>query len=207
MKNIICYGDSNTFGFNPKDCSRFDENTRWTALLQKSLGDDYNIVDESACDRTGVVNNPKGELFSAPQHFPKLISKSEKVDLIILGVGTNDLQSQYNISFDTVEKGLKNLVELAKTKTKTVIILPPVVLNETVSKGFFSYQFNETSIVKSKKIGEIYKTIADNYQCEYFDINNFATPSEFDGLHYDEAAHKLIADKLSEFIKQLFICN
>ena len=33
MKKIICYGDSNTFGYNPKDGSRFDENIRWTSDL------------------------------------------------------------------------------------------------------------------------------------------------------------------------------
>ena len=44
MKNIICYGDSNTFGYNPKNGSRYDENTRWTAILQKNLKSDANLV-------------------------------------------------------------------------------------------------------------------------------------------------------------------
>ena len=30
MKRILCFGDSNTWGFAPKDGYRFDENTRWT---------------------------------------------------------------------------------------------------------------------------------------------------------------------------------
>jgi lysophospholipase L1-like esterase len=34
---ILCYGDSNTWGYNPKDSSRFDESKRWTGILKKIL--------------------------------------------------------------------------------------------------------------------------------------------------------------------------
>ena len=34
-----------------------------------------------------------------------------------------------------------------------------------------------------------------------FDINEFTNPSDIDGLHYDETGHKIIAEKLAEFIK------
>ena len=44
MKKILCYGDSNTFGYNPVDGSRFDDKTRWTALLQENLGSDFEII-------------------------------------------------------------------------------------------------------------------------------------------------------------------
>ena len=54
MKKILCYGDSNTFGFNPEDGSRFDENTRWTAILQKNLINDYEITEEGMCAILGI---------------------------------------------------------------------------------------------------------------------------------------------------------
>ena len=75
MTKILCYGDSNTFGFNPSDGSRFDNKTRWTALLQEILGTEYEVINEGMCDRTGFANNPKGFDFSAQRHFPKMITK------------------------------------------------------------------------------------------------------------------------------------
>ena len=204
MKKVICYGDSNTFGFNPKDGSRFDENTMWTAILQKNLGTEYEVINEGVCDRTGFVNNPKGFLYSAQRHFPKMISKIDNIEILILAIGTNDLQFQYDISISRVEKGLKNLIKLANEKAKNIIIIPPVILNEKVLEGFFNYQFDDTSIVKSRKIGRIYRQIADTNHCNYFDINKFTTPSDLDGLHYDEKSHKIIADKLATFIKENF---
>ena len=201
MKKIICYGDSNTFGYNTKDCSRFDENTRWTGILQNSLGKGYEVVNEGMCDRTGFVTNPKGFLFSAQKHFPKLISKSEDIDLLILWLGTNDLQSQYDISMGSVEKGLEKLINIAQEKTKNIIIIPPVILNEKVLEGNFNFQFDKTSVIKSKKIGRIFRTLASVYHCEYFDINKITKPTHLDGLHYDENSHKIIGEKLSKFIE------
>lgn len=202
MKKIVCYGDSNTFGYNPKNGSRYGENVRWTGLLLKKLGAEYKVINEGMCDRTGFVDNPKGLLFSAQMHFPKILSYIDRIDILILAIGTNDLQFQYNISMDTIETGLKNLINLTQQKTKNIIIIPPVVLNETVLKGAFSFQFDETSIVKSTKTGKIYSQIAEVNHCNYFDINEFTTPSDFDGLHYDEKSHKLIAEKLTDYIKQ-----
>lgn len=203
MKKIICYGDSNTFGFNPKDGSRFDENTRWTAILQKNTENEYEVINEGTCDRTGFVNNPKGFEFSAQRHFPKMLSKIDSIDILILAIGTNDLQFQYDISIGAIEKGLENLIKLAQPKAKNIIIIPPVVLSEKVIEGYFNFQFNETSIVKSRKIGRIYRQMTNAYHCNYFDINKFTTPSDLDGLHYYENSHKIIADKLTEFIKQM----
>ena len=59
MKKFLCYGDSNTFGYNSLDSTRFDDKTRWTALLQNSLGNGYEIIEEGMCDRTGFVDNQK----------------------------------------------------------------------------------------------------------------------------------------------------
>lgn len=201
MKNILCYGDSNTFGFNPKDHSRYDENTRWSAVLQKKLGDDYKIINEGMPNRTGFVDNPEGILFSSQKHFSETISKLDSIHSLILAIGTNDLMFQYNITFDTVEKGLNNLIKIAKEKTDNIIIIPPTIMNENILKGSFSSMFDKTSIEKSKEIGKIFKKVANENNCKYFDINEYVTPSDVDGLHYSENSHKIIAQKLVGFVE------
>ena len=37
-KRILCFGDSNTWGYDGQTGLRFDEDTRWTSLLQSLLG-------------------------------------------------------------------------------------------------------------------------------------------------------------------------
>ena len=200
MKKILCYGDSNTFGFNPKNATRYDENTRWVSLLQKNLGSGYEVIDEGMCNRTGFVENPDGFIFSGSKHFPELIARSENIDILILWIGTNDLMFQYNIDFETVENGLKTLIKLAKTKSKRIIIIPPVILRGNILGSYFGNMFDKTSIEKSKAVGNIYKNLAKTYNCEYFDVNEFVKSSDYDGLHFDEDSHKLIADKLARLI-------
>ena len=200
MKKVLCYGDSNTFGYNPADCSRFDEQTRWTALLQENLPDDYQVINEGMCDRTGFVNNDKGDMFSAQRHFPKVIEKIKNVHILILAVGTNDFQFKYDVSSEQIEKGLEKLILIAENHAKRIIIIPPVILDKTVLEGYFVCQFNETSILKSQNAGNIFEKLSKQFGLELFDFNKFVTPSKTDGLHYDENGHKIIADKLTEFI-------
>ena len=204
MKKILCYGDSNTFGYNPFDSSRFDEKTRWTALLQENLGSDFEIIEEGACDRTGIADNDKGFLYSAQRHFPKMITKTKNVDLLILAIGTNDLQFKYDLTVHQFENGLEKLIVTAKNNVRRIILIPPVILHENVLEGFFKFQFDETSVSKSKKIGKIYRKLSNIYGLDYFDLNDFVKPSNADGLHYDSEGHKIISTKLSDYIKGIF---
>lgn len=202
MKKILCYGDSNTYGFNPIDGSRLEE--RWTKVLAAKLKNDFIIQEEGMNNRTGFVNNPDGFEFTAQRHFPKTIAKNKDTDILILAIGTNDLQFCYDISFKAVEKGLENLIQTAKNYVKDIILIPPPVIKECLLNGYFTIQFDETSISKSKKVGREYRKLANVYRCKLFDINDFAKPSEEDGLHYNKETHKIIGEKLAEFIRKEF---
>lgn len=65
MKNILCYGDSNTWGFVPGSLNintwymeRFPRNIRWTGRSQAQLGNTYYIIEEGLCGRTINIDNP-----------------------------------------------------------------------------------------------------------------------------------------------------
>ena len=44
MKSILCFGDSNTWGYDPATKTRFSRNIRWTGVLQNCLEDDFYII-------------------------------------------------------------------------------------------------------------------------------------------------------------------
>ena len=52
MVEIVCFGDSNTFGFNPKNGKRYDENTRWSGILKRKLKDKFNVIEAGCNNRT-----------------------------------------------------------------------------------------------------------------------------------------------------------
>ena len=59
MTDVLCFGDSNTWGYNPKDGSRFSWEIRWTGRLQKELqGDGIRVLEEGLCGRTTIFEDP-----------------------------------------------------------------------------------------------------------------------------------------------------
>jgi len=205
MKKILCYGDSNTFGFNPKNGARFDINTRWSGILKNNLKESFEVIEEGLNNRSGFVDDTNDLNYSAFLHLPKILEKHKDIDILIFAIGTNDSQFRFNVDYETIEKRLENIINLIKNKNIKPIIIPPVKLTKQILKGTFVNFFDEKSIVKSEKIFPIYKKIADKYDCSYFDFNDFVEPSIVDGLHYDELSHQIIAQKLSDFIKLLCI--
>ena len=60
-KHIVCFGDSNTHGYKAADNGRYDENERWTCLLQKRLGEKYLVLEEGLSGRTTCFDDPVHE--------------------------------------------------------------------------------------------------------------------------------------------------
>ena len=45
-KSVLCFGDSNTWGYIPLTAGRLLRAERWPGILQKSLGDSYYVIEE-----------------------------------------------------------------------------------------------------------------------------------------------------------------
>jgi lysophospholipase L1-like esterase len=52
MKRILCYGDSNTWGYDPVSKDRLDRDTRWPRALRVALASGYEIIEEGLGGRT-----------------------------------------------------------------------------------------------------------------------------------------------------------
>ena len=209
---VLCFGDSNTYGYNPLDGTRYKENERWSGILKQKLKQnpkhDFKIVEAGCNNRTCFSENPNGEELTGS----KIISKylTNKTDILILALGINDLQFQYNVTIDgsknDVKNGLENIIELAykiNNKLNIILLCPTVITNDILFHGYFRCLFDESSIEKSKKMSKIYYDIAKKYGCFFVDLNEFASVSKTDGLHYDISEHKKIAQRIYELLKTL----
>ena len=63
MKKILCYGDSNTWGYDqrkttPEVMARYEDTVRWTGRLEMELGKDYRVIEAGYCGRTTVFDDP-----------------------------------------------------------------------------------------------------------------------------------------------------
>ena len=201
-KVILAYGDSNTYGYIPKTQGRYNLSTRWTGILAELLKKNYTVIEEGCNNRTGFYKNSAGYMQSGNLYIEECLKKHPVPDIFILAVGTNDLQKLYDFNIKFFENGLMSYIEKIKEKNNNVriILIPPVKITKDILTSYFGLMFDEKSIENAIVIQDTYVNFARNNNIEFFDINEFAHPSEIDGLHYEAETHKIIAEKLAEFI-------
>lgn len=206
MKKILCYGDSNTFGFNPENFGRYNKNERWSGILSELLPD-FEIIEEGMNNRLGFFDSPEGLKHSGGKYLSLLMKDYKDIDIFILALGTNDAQFFFNLDENIAKNGLENLVRTIYqiNKNTKIILIPPVKIEENIIDGMFQTQFDLESVEKIKRVFPLYQQIAKEYDCLYFDFNQFTTPSETDGLHYTKESHKIIAQNLAKFIEKYYV--
>ena len=74
-KNILIFGDSNTYGYNPGTNGRYDKSRRWSGILSDLLGEDYHINEEGCNNRTAFFINPDGKLQSGLLYIDDCLKK------------------------------------------------------------------------------------------------------------------------------------
>lgn len=63
MTNLLCFGDSNTWGFDPTSITeifprRHPAQVRWTGVLAVELGAGFRVIEEGQNGRTTVHDDP-----------------------------------------------------------------------------------------------------------------------------------------------------
>ena len=96
MKNILCYGDSNTWGYIPGGKGRYEYAVRWTGAAQRLLGDGYRIIEEGLNGRTTVFDSPfDGSVLNGTSHLMCCLMSHAPPDAVVIMLGTNDLMHSH----------------------------------------------------------------------------------------------------------------
>lgn len=199
---ILCYGDSNTWGHNPKDGNRLDENNRWPRILQKMLGDSYEIIEEGLCGRCASFIDSVKPYRHGISTLKMTLEIHQPIDLVILMLGTNDLKNCFSPNVVAVSNGIKEMVQIIKNeytynkhmKVPKILIISPIYIHENyVNVERTSNQFDEHSIEVCKKLASYYEDIANQYDCMFMNAAEYAQASSIDCLHMDGKNHEKLA--------------
>ena len=204
MKKVLCFGDSNTYGFVPEKCTRYDQNTRWTGVLQALCGSDFSIIEGGCNNRTAFVDNPAGVEQTGYKILPEYFTK-DYFDIVVLAIGINDLQLFFRPTLEEFEQGIEKLIKITKDlspNAKIILVCPSKLDLAGIKSGVFSFQFDEISVEKSYHLPQIYKKLAEKHACKLVDLNEIAKVSPLDGLHFSAENHKTIAENLYKNLKQ-----
>jgi lysophospholipase L1-like esterase len=140
MTTVLCFGDSNTWGFDPDSIlapfpRRHPSNVRWTGLLAQSLGPNFRILEEGQNGRTTVHDDPLNIARNGRDYLPACLESHKPIDIVVLMLGTNDLKSLYNLPAGEIANGVGILARMILSSTagpdnsapKLLIICPPEV--------------------------------------------------------------------------------
>lgn len=206
-KRILCFGDSNTWGYIPASGKRYPVGVRWTSLLQEKLGDKYEIVEEGLNSRTTDVDDPKHIGKNGLTYFRPCLETHDPIDLIILMLGTNDMKERFNRTPEHIAEGVENLlmavkvfVEEEETKMPKILVISPPLVDEEIEGVKEKYL---GAGEKSKQLASLYEAIAKKYDCEFVDIAKVVSPSKKDGYHLEPEDHKKISDYFHSLILEI----
>ena len=204
MKKILCFGDSNTYGYIPNNGARYDKNTRWTGVLSLLSHGKFEIIEDGCNNRTAFAANPAGKIFTGYEILPELLTGD--FDAVVLAIGINDTQFLYNLSSIEIASGVEKLINIVKVKSPQakIILVAPSILTDDVLNGNFACLFDRTSIEKSRQLPLLYQKIAEKQNIEFFDLNSVAKTSSLDGLHYAPEQHLKIAQAIFTILLELF---
>lgn len=206
MKNILCFGDSNTYGYKPDGSGRFDDDTRWTALLQKKLGVEYKIHEEGLVGRTTVFQDELREGRRGLDSIGTVVETHNPLDLVIIMLGTNDCKTRYGASAGTIAKGLEQVIDKANDKASkpfSLLVISPIHLGENVGEEGFDPEFNSVSEKTSKYLSGEFEKLAAKKQVYFLDASKIAAPSRIDREHLDSRGHKAMAEAVYQAVESI----
>lgn len=208
MKTVLCYGDSNTYGFNPINGFRYPKNIRWTGQLQELLGEDYQIIEEGCNGRTTIFEDPIDGWKTGLHYLKPCLNTHKPIDIVVMMLGSNDLKNKFHASAERIANGAERLVQeiydFADTKQSfqpEVILVSPPVIGPGICHSAFYGDFDESAIARSMEFAKYYEEAAKRQKCEFFDAAAYVSSSEADSLHLMPEEHGKLASGLCSFIK------
>ena len=169
---VICFGDSNTWGYDPRSFlgDRYDR--PWPEYLGELTG--WEIRNNGSCGR---------EIPRRAVAFP------ENAALIIVMLGTNDL-----LQGATAEQAGERMAGFLATldRERILLLAPP-----TMAPGEWT---KEALIRESQKLGRVYGDLAETLGVRFLDATPWAIPMAYDGVHFTAEGHSILAKQLMEEI-------
>lgn len=171
--NVICFGDSNTYGYDPRSWlgDRYDPQSRWVDILAGKTG--WNISNRGQNGR---------EIPRQPVSFPA------DTGLLVVMLGTNDLL-QGCTPADAAGRLERFLTGLDLEREKILLIAPPPVT-------FGEWVQDEHLMDASKAFARLCRELAARLGIRFADAGLWGVGLACDGVHFTEQGHRAFAEGL-----------
>ena len=201
MKKILCFGDSNTYGYIPPLGGRYSPDERWTGILAEKLFPyGYKVIEGGLNGRTTVFDDERSADRNGSNAILPLLRENDPIDTVLIMLGTNDCKRKFAADADMITEGLGTLISMIRAfypELRIVIISPAEI---TGSVLYDDGDFDEDSIAKSRLLKDKYSELARRTGCDFFCAGDIVKADPSDGVHLSAESHRLLAEELYRMI-------
>ena len=205
MRTVLCYGDSNTWGYEPATGDRFPEDVRWPGVLAIELGNGFRVIEEALNGRTTVREDPVEENKSGKVYLRPCLESHAPLDLVIIALGVNDLKARFFASASDAADGAGVLVSIAQhsgvgpggSQPAVLLVAPPPAGRLTELAAMFA-----GAEEKSKEFAYQYRRVAEKHGCELLDAGELVRSSDLDGIHLEADEHRKLGEAVASLARE-----
>ena len=206
MRTILCYGDSNTWGYDPATGKRFGREERWPGVLARELGDGYAVIEEGLNGRTTVWDDPIDAHRNGREYLVPCLESHAPLDLVVVALGVNDLKARLDVSASDIADGAGALVETVQRSATgpdggapaVLLLAPPPVGDLGDSAEMF-----EGAREKSRGFSMHYARVAEKYGCVLLDLAQIVSVSTIDGVHFEASEHEKMGREVGARVREM----
>lgn len=206
MRSVLCFGDSNTWGYDPGTAHRFARDVRWPGQLQAALGEEWHVVEEGLNGRTATLDSPISFGRNGLRYLQPCLDSHAPLDAVLIALGTNDLAERYALTATDVARAvglLANVVAKSDAGPDGAAPLPIMVCPPRVGDAAWEEDWAGTP-AKSALLPERFRSVAEEGGFELIDLGEVTRFSDVDGIHLDAAGHAAVARHVEQALRRLF---
>lgn len=217
---ILCYGDSNTWGFVPvaePPSLRLPAADRWPHVMQSALGGDVEVIEEGLNGRTTDVGDPTnpqigGAGLDGLAYLPACLASHLPLDLVVIMLGTNDLKAMFARSAARIALGAGRLAETVRSigggvgsiyeSPDVLLVCPPPLAPMTHFAEMFS-----GGHATSLGLARAYRAVAGAVDAGFLDAGTVIESDGVDGLHLTAATQRRLGEAVAAAIREQFVAK
>ena len=214
MATVMCFGDSNTWGYcverADEPVPRLPRENRWVSVMAQALGPDHAVIAEGLPGRTTVFDDPvHGEHLNGRRLLRACLESHKPVDVLVVLLGTNDLQSRFSASAWEIAQGAGVLLELAAQSgcgpggraPQPILIAPPPT--RVTGLGALAEDLFKGADAKSRRFDAAFSAVAAERGVTYLNAGDVIESSPVDGVHWSPVAHNAIGRVIAALVASL----
>ncbi len=216
MKNILIFGDSNSWGY---DYSTYDPQTgivkrmafeqRWPGRIQQRLGNEYRVIENCLNSRTNMQEDPYSPNRMGLKSLQVALDANAPLDLVVIQLGCNELKHAFSLTAGMIAYGVEKLVAEAKQSfygypIPKILVMAPHPTHPKIGEMIYGFVFGPEAYGKSLEFSQWYKELTVRQDVAFFDCAPLHMElNEQDGLHYSHKDHQRLADAVLPVIQGL----